>query len=149
MNARELRIGRLYAYPTGPGPWFRAAVPARVMSRGPRRRVLVLLPDGVPATPLREEVPRAALVWVDAATLVSTWEEWPRRAAAARADLTAVVARSVAAIGGLDAPVLEGPGERTPWWSRPVQELLRPPALRPVEHHAPARRADVLHEDAR
>jgi hypothetical protein len=47
--------------------------------------------------------------------------------------MTAVVASAVAAIGGRDAPTLErgphddGPGNR--WWSRPVQQLLRPPAL--------------------
>ena len=28
MNARELRVGRTYAYPTTPGPWHRVAVPA-------------------------------------------------------------------------------------------------------------------------
>ena len=66
MRARDVRIGRMYAFPTNPGPWFRYAVPARVMSRAPGNRVLVLLPDGVPATPTRGELPRASLVWVDA-----------------------------------------------------------------------------------
>ena len=65
MNARELRVGRTYAYPISPGPWYRVAVPARVMSHGPRHHVLVLLPHGIPANAVREEVPRAALVWID------------------------------------------------------------------------------------
>ena len=91
MRARDVRIGRMYAFPTNPGPWFRYAVPARVMSRAPGNRVLVLLPDGVPATPLRGELPRASLVWVDADSLVSSWEEWPAHAASTRADMTAVV----------------------------------------------------------
>lgn len=132
MYARELRVGRTYAYPTSPGPWFRVAVPARVMSRAPRDRVLVLLPDGVPATPTRGQIPRASLVWVDATSLVSTWEQWPARAASSRADLTAVVASAVAAIGGSNALSLVDTRSRrkpTRWWSRPVGELLRPPAL--------------------
>jgi hypothetical protein len=133
MNARELRVGRTYAYPISPGPWYRVAVPARVMSRGPRHHVLVLLPHGVPANPTRDEVPCAALVWIDASALVSTWDDWPAHAASARADMTAVVASAVAAIGGRDAPTLEGGpyDDDTPtrWWSRPVQQLLRPPAL--------------------
>jgi hypothetical protein len=42
-----------------------------------------------------------------------------------------VVARSVAAIGGGDAPTLRGPRDepRPRWWSRPIHELLRPPAV--------------------
>jgi hypothetical protein len=139
MNARELRVGRTYAYPTSPGPWYRVAVPARVMSHGPRHHVLVLLPHGIPAGPTVDEVPRAALVWIDAASLVSTWDEWPAHAASARADMTAVVASAVAAIGGRDAPTLEGgprdSGAPTRWWSRPVQQLLRPPALPVASGH--------------
>ncbi len=130
MRARDVRIGRMYAFPTNPGPWFRYAVPARVMSRAPGNRVLVLLPDGVPATPTRDELPRASLVWVDAGSLVSTWEEWPAHAASTRADMTAVVARSVAALAGNGAPTLAGPSVgQTRWWSRPIGELLRPPAV--------------------
>ena len=132
MRAHELRVGRTYAYPTTPGPWFRAAVPARVMSRGPRDHVLVLLPDGVPATATRPEYPRASLVWVDADALVSSRDEWPAHAASAGADLSAVVASAVAAIGGRDAPTLTDPSDRRTqrrWWSRPIHELLRPPAL--------------------
>jgi hypothetical protein len=129
MRARELRVGRIYAYPTSPGPWYLAAVPARVMSHAPRHRVLVLLPDGVPATASRPEVPRASLVWIDAAQLVSDWDDWPRQAAAGRAQMAAVVASAVSAIGGGDAPTLDGPTTPTRWWSRPIQQLLRPPAL--------------------
>jgi hypothetical protein len=131
MRARDVRIGRLYAFPTNPGPWYRYAVPARVMSRAPGDRVLVLLPDGMPATPTRPELPRASLVWIDAESLLSSWEEWPARAASTRADMTAVVARSVAALAGTGAPSLSRsagrPADR--WWSRPVGQLLRPPAL--------------------
>jgi hypothetical protein len=136
MRARDVRIGRLYAFPTNPGPWFRYAVPARVMSRAPGERVLVLLPDGVPATPVRGELPRASLVWVDADALVSTWEQWPAHAASTRADMTSVVARSVAALAGNGAPTLVAPSAgRTPtrWWSRPIGELLRPPAVPVLE----------------
>ena len=61
MRASELRVGRMYAFPTNPGPWYRYAVPARVMAHAPRNRVLVLFPDGVPASPTRGELPRAAL----------------------------------------------------------------------------------------
>jgi hypothetical protein len=132
MRAYELRVGRTYAYPATPGPWYRVAVPARVMSRGTRERVLVLLPDGVPSIASRPEYPRASLVWIDAEALVSSWDEWPRHAASARADLSAVVASAVAAIGGRDAPTLTDPTDRRPprhWWSRPIHELLRPPAL--------------------
>ena len=132
MHANELKVGRIYAYPTSPGPWYRVAVPARVMSHAPHNRALVLLPDGVPASPTSDQLPRASLVWVDAGSLVSTWEEWPAHAATARADMTAVVSSAVAAIAGHDAPTLSGPADsRKPnrWWSRPVHELLRPPAL--------------------
>jgi hypothetical protein len=131
MRARDVRIGRLYAFPTNPGPWYRYAVPARVMSRAPGDRLLVLLPDGVPASPTRPELPRASLVWIDADVLLSSWEEWPARAASTRADMTAVVARSVAALAGTGAPSLSRSASRPPsrWWSRPVGELLRPPAL--------------------
>ena len=131
MNGRELRVGRTYAYPTSPGPWHRVAVPARVMSHGPRDRVLVLLPHGIPAGPTSDEIPRAALVWVPASSLVCSWDEWPAHAASARADMTAVVASAVAAIGGGDARVLVAAEDeqRLRWWSRPVQQLLRPPAL--------------------
>jgi hypothetical protein len=102
------------------------------MSRAPRDRVLVLLPDGIPATSTSDELPRASLVWVTAGSLVSSWEEWPVRAATARADMAAVVASAVAAIGGGDAPSLSSPGDTTPhdrWWSRPISLLLRPPAV--------------------
>jgi hypothetical protein len=122
----------MYAFPTNPGPWYRYAVPARVMSRSPGARLLVLLPDGVPATPLRDELPRASLVWVDAASLISSWEEWPAHAASTRADMTAVVSSAVAALAGTGAPTLDGPRVVTSssrWWSRPVGELLRPPPV--------------------
>lgn len=137
MRADELRVGRLYAFPTNPGPWYRHAVPARVMAHALRERVLVLFPDGVPAGPNRPELPRAALVWMDADALVAPWSEWPEIAAASRADLTAVVASAVAAIGGSGAPTLETPRrpeEQSPWWARPIGMLLRPPAVRP-DHH--------------
>jgi hypothetical protein len=102
------------------------------MSRGTRERVLVLLPDGLPSIASRPEYPRASLVWIDAEALVSSWDEWPAHAASARADLSAVVASAVAAIGGRDAPTLTDPSDRGTqrrWWSRPIHELLRPPAL--------------------
>jgi len=137
MRASELRVGRMYAFPTNPGPWYRYAVPARVMAHATRNRVLVLFPDGVPASPTRPELPRAALVWLDGEALISTWEEWPEIAAASRADLTAVVASAVAAIGGSAAPDLDvprRPEQQNPWWSRPIGMLLRPPAVRP-DHH--------------
>ena len=137
MNARELRVGRMYAYPTSPGPWLRVAVPARVMSRAPRDRVLVLLPDGIPATASSDELPRASLVWVAAGSLVSSWESWPVHAATARADMAAVVASAVAAIGGHDAPSLTraaDPSARDRWWSRPISLLLRPPAVPATAH---------------
>jgi hypothetical protein len=105
------------------------------MSRAPRDRVLVLLPDGIPATSASDELPRASLVWVAAGSLVSSWEEWPVRAATARADLAAVVASAVAAIGGDDAPSLPGPAStagKDRWWARPISMLLRPPAV-PVQ----------------
>ena len=133
MRAREVRVGRTYAFPTNPGPWYRYAVPARAMARAPGNRVLVVLPDGVPETPGRDQLPRASLVWVDAGSLVCSWDEWPARAASTRADLTAVVASAVAAIAGGGAPTLEGPpgGGSPPWWSRPIGQLLRPPAVTP------------------
>jgi hypothetical protein len=47
--------------------------------------------------------------------------------------MAAVVASAVAAIGGAGAPTISGPrdGGDPPnrWWSRPIQQLLRPPAL--------------------
>ncbi len=137
MRAVELRVGRLYAFPTNPGPWYRYAVPARVMAHAPRNRVLALFPDGVPASAVRPELPRAALVWLDADALISTWEEWPELAAETRADLTALVSSAVAAIGGHDAPSISAPRamvEETRWWSRPIGLLLRPPALPPPTH---------------
>jgi hypothetical protein len=102
------------------------------MSRAARDRVLVLLPDGIPATTSSDELPRASLVWVEAGSLVSSWETWPVHAATARADMAAVVASAVAAIGGHDAPSLTGPAgpsTRDRWWSRPISLLLRPPAV--------------------
>ena len=70
------------------------------MSRAPRDRVLVLLPDGIPATASSDELPRASLMWVAAGSLVSGWGTWPVHAATARADMAAVAAvrlpRSVA-----------------------------------------------------
>ncbi len=131
MRSSGLRVGRLYALPTNPGPWYRFAVPARVMAHGPGGRVLVMLPDGIPSGPSREELPRSALVWVPADSLIASWEDWPAQAASTRADMTAVVASAVAALGGADAPTMEAPAARphTRWWSRPVQELLRPPAV--------------------
>lgn len=130
MRARDVRVGRVYALPTDPGPWYRSAVPARVMSRAPGERVLVLLPDGAPASPVREELPRASLVWIAAHALVTTWEQWPEHLAAARAEMSAVVSRSVAALAGAGAPVLAGsePAPADRWWSRPIGLLLRPPA---------------------
>jgi len=143
MRASELRVGRMYAFPTNPGPWYRYAVPARVMAPATRHRVLVLFPDGVPASPTRPELPRAALVWLDGEALISTWEEWPELAAETRADLTALVASAVAAIGGQSAPTMSAPRamvEETRWWSRPIGLLLRPPALPPPDHvHASER----------
>lgn len=139
MRARDIRVGRVYAFPTDPGPWYRSAVPARVMSRAPGDRVLVLLPDGAPASPVRAELPRASLVWIAARALVTTWEQWPEHLASARADMSAVVSRSVAALAGAGAPVLVAPddGRRDDrWWSRPIGLLLRPPAL-PVDRHDP------------
>jgi hypothetical protein len=134
MRAREVKVGGMYAFPTNPGPWYRYAVPARAMAHGPRARVLVLLPDGVPETPVREQLPRSSLVWIDVGSLVCTWEEWPAQAATTREDMTAVVASAVAAIGGRGAPTLDGPTdvrESIRWWSRPIGQLLRPPALTP------------------
>jgi hypothetical protein len=137
MRGRDVRVGRTYAFPTNPGPWHRFAVPARVMAHAPRDRVLVMLPDGVPASPTREAIPRAALVWIGAGALASSWEEWPAHAASARAELTFAVARSVAALGGEGAPTLRTDQDDRPrvrWWSRPITELLRPPALPFPDH---------------
>ncbi|MCA0330572.1 MAG: hypothetical protein LCI03_11820 [Actinobacteria bacterium] len=131
MRGSELKVGKLYAFPTNPGPWYRYAVRARVMTHGRRDRVLVMFPDGVPASPTRDEIPCAALVWVEGDALLCTWEEWPSYAAESRIDLTALVSSAVAAIGGDDAPRLVGGGataEPDRWWSRPVGTLLRPPA---------------------
>lgn len=68
-------------------------------------------------------------------------DEWPARADATRADMAAVVSSAVAAIGGAGASTIEGPhdGDDPPtrWWSRPVQQLLRPPTL-PVTSGTPA-----------
>ena len=136
MRTRELRVGRMYAFPTNPGPWYRSAVPARVMAHAGRERVLVMLPDGAPVTPRGDPMPRSSLVWVDSTALVAEWEEWPAMAASTRADMTAVVSSAVAAIAGPDAPSLEGNADNrrpTRWWSRPVAELLRPPPL-PLDH---------------
>lgn len=110
MRSSDLRIGHLYAVPVAPGPWCRHAVPARVMTRGPGGRTLVVLPDGLPESPSREAQPCGSLVWVDAASLVCSWQEWPARAEAARGDMVAAVASVVAAIGGRGAPVLAGVG---------------------------------------
>ena len=137
VRSAELRIGRMYAFPTNPGPWYRHAVPARVMAHAPRNRVLVLFPDGGPASPTRGALPRAALAWLDGDAFVSTWEEWPELAAETRADLTALVSSAVAVIGGGTAPTLAAPRatiDATRWWSRPIGLLLRPPALPPRSH---------------
>lgn len=110
MRSSDLRIGHLYAVPVAPGPWCRHAVPARVMTRGPGGRTLVLLPDGFPESPGREAQPCGSLVWVESSSLVCSWQEWPARAEAARGDMVAAVASVVAAIGGRGAPVLAGVG---------------------------------------
>lgn len=110
MHSAELRVGHVYAFPIGTGPWYRHAVPVRVMSRGPRGRVLVLVPDGIPETPVRDEVPRGSLVWIDAETVACTWADWPSRAATARENLLVAVSSAVAAIGGDHAPVLPSDG---------------------------------------
>ena len=106
MHAAELRVGHVYAFPVGTGPWYRHAVAVRVMSRGPRARVLVLAPDGIPETAVHDAVPRGSLVWIDAEGLACSWSEWPARAAAAREDMLVAVSSAVAAIGGDEAPVL-------------------------------------------
>jgi hypothetical protein len=110
MQSTELRIGHVYAYPLEAGPWCRHAAPARLMARGARGRALVLAPDGIPATTVREAVPRGSLVWVDAAALACLWSEWPDRARRARESALVAVSSAVAAIGGQGAPVLSGPG---------------------------------------
>jgi hypothetical protein len=102
------------------------------MAHARRNRVLVLFPDGVPEAPMRPELPRAALVWIDGDALITTWEDWPGLAAETRIDLTALVSSAVAAIGGGSAPTYSAPRamvEETRWWSRPIGMLLRPPAL--------------------
>jgi hypothetical protein len=106
MHAAELRVGHVYAFPIGTGPWYRHAVPVRVMSRGPRARVLVLVPDGIPETPVHDAVPRGSLVWIDAESVACGWGEWPARAAAAREDMLVAVSSAVAAIGGDQAQEL-------------------------------------------
>lgn len=110
MRSSELHIGHVYAVPVAPGPWCRHAVRARVMTRGPAGRVLVLLPDGLPESPGRDPQPCGSLVWVDSSSLLCDWGEWPARAEAARGDMVAAVASVVAAIGGRGAPVLAGVG---------------------------------------
>jgi len=110
MHAAELRVGHVYAFPIGTGPWYRHAVPVRVMSRGPRARVLVLVPDGIPETPVQDAVPRGSLVWIDAESVACDWGEWPARAASAREDMLVAVSSAVAAIGGDEARVLPSSG---------------------------------------
>ena len=110
MHAAELRVGHVYALPTDQGSWCRHAAPVRVMSRGPRGRVLVLATEGVVPTPLREAVPRGALVWIDAETVACPWREWPARAATAREHVLVAVSSAVAAIGGEGAQVLGSSG---------------------------------------
>ena len=110
MRSADLRVGHAYALPTGPGPWCRHAVPARVMTRAPAGRVLVLLPDGFPGTPTEDPHPCGSLVWLASDALACPWDEWPERAEAARGDMVAAVASVVAAIGGQGAPVLATAG---------------------------------------
>lgn len=110
MRSTDLRIGHLYAVPVSPGPWCRHAMPARVMTRGPGSRVLVLLPDGLPEAGERDALPCGTLVWVDADDLACDWQDWPARAEVARGDLAATVSSVVAAIGGTGAPVLAAAG---------------------------------------
>jgi hypothetical protein len=110
MQTTELRVGLVYAYPLDAGPWCRRAAPARLMARGARGRALVLVPEGIPETPIRDAVPRGSLVWVDAACLACPWSEWPDRARRARENALVAVSSAVAAIGGQGAPVLAGPG---------------------------------------
>lgn len=107
MQIAQVRVGRAYAFPIEPGPWCRHAVTARVMARGARGRVLALLPDGVPSSPLREAVPRGSLVWLDVTDLACPWPDWPARAAVARQSTLAAVSSAVAAIGGPGALVLQ------------------------------------------
>lgn len=70
-------------------------------------------------------------MWLPCDVLASRWEDWPAIAAESRADMVAVVASAVAAIGGRDAPTMTAPAPapRARWWSRPIHELLRPPAV--------------------
>ena len=75
MRADELRVGRLYAFPTNPGPWYRHAVPARVMAHALRERVLVLFPDG--------RLPRGAWRWVAIGSIAATSRPPARRPTAA------------------------------------------------------------------
>jgi len=110
MQATELRIGHVYAYPLDASPWCRHAAPARLMARGARGRALVLVPDGIPATPVRDAVPRGSLVWIDTVDLACFWSEWPARARRARESALVAVSSAVAAIGGQGAPVLAGHG---------------------------------------
>ena len=154
MRAAEVRAGRMYAFPTNPGPWYRYAVPARVMAHAPRNRVLVLFPDGVPASAVRLELPRAALVWLDADALISTWEEWPELAAETRADLTALVSSAVAAIGGHDAPIdrrTPGDGGGDPLVVAPDRAAAAPAGASPAEPRPRLRplRADPTQTPAR
>jgi len=110
MQATELRIGHVYAYPLDASPWCRHAAPARLMARGSKGRVLVLVPDGIPSTPVRGAVPRGSLVWIDTVDLACLWSEWPARARRARESALVAVSSAVAAIGGQGAPVLAGHG---------------------------------------
>lgn len=114
MRSSDLRVGHVFALPTAPGPWCRVAVPARVMAKGPSARVLVVLPDGLPANGFRDAQPCGALVWIDADSLSCPWEEWPARAAELRGDMVAAVSSVVAAIGGRGAPVLVTAGASAP-----------------------------------
>ena len=110
MQATELRIGHVYAYPLDASPWCRHAAPARLMARRAKGRALVLVPDGIPSTPVRDAVPRGSLVWVDADGLACLWNEWPERARRARESALVAVSSAVAAIGGQGAPELVGRG---------------------------------------
>jgi hypothetical protein len=89
-------------------------MPARLMARGPRSHVLVLLPDGMPESPTRDAVPCGSLVWIDSDSVACEWADWPARAAVVRGDMVAAVSSVVAAIGGRGAPVLAGVGGSAP-----------------------------------
>ena len=121
MRSSELHIGRVYAVPVAPGPWCRHAVRARVMTRGPGARVLVILPDGLPESPGREPQPCGSLVWVEATSLLCDWSEWPARAEAARGDMVAAVASVVAA--GASVVALDRSAERLKLLSANLQRL--------------------------